>query len=76
MSCAEASTSLARVACSRRATAASSRREILLQLTESGQRLAAWIRDQRRTALIRVLETISAGGRADLARGLSELVLR
>jgi DNA-binding MarR family transcriptional regulator len=58
-----------------RVPAAASRREILLQLTESGQRLAAWIRDQRRTALIRVLETISPGGRADLARGLSELVL-
>jgi DNA-binding MarR family transcriptional regulator len=58
-----------------RVPAAASRREILLQLTESGQRLAAWIRDQRRTALVRVLETISPGGRADLARGLSEVVL-
>jgi DNA-binding MarR family transcriptional regulator len=56
-----------------RVPAAASRREILLRLTESGQRLAAWIRDQRRTALVRVLETISPGGRADLARGLSEL---
>ncbi len=52
---------------------ATSRREILLQPTESGQRLAAWIRDQRRAALIRVLETISSDGRANLARGLSEL---
>lgn len=58
-----------------RVPAVASRREILLQLTESGQRLATWIRDQRRTALVRVLETISPGGRADLARGLSELVL-
>ncbi|MGI8447243.1 MAG: MarR family winged helix-turn-helix transcriptional regulator [Streptosporangiaceae bacterium] len=56
-----------------RVPAAASRREILLQLTESGQRLAAWIRDQRGTALVRVLETISPGGRAGLARGLSEL---
>ena len=58
-----------------RAPAAASRREILLQLTESGQRLAAWIRDQRRAALIRVLETLSPDGRADLARGVSELLL-
>ena len=58
-----------------RLPAAASRREILLQLTESGQRLAAWIQDQRRTALAQVLETISPGGRADLTRGLSEVVL-
>jgi len=58
-----------------RRPAAASRREILLQLTDSGQRLAVWIRGQRRTALARVLETISPAGRADLARGLSELTL-
>jgi DNA-binding MarR family transcriptional regulator len=58
-----------------RVPAVASRREILLQLTESGQRLAVWIRDQRRIALARVVETISPGGRADLARGLSELIL-
>jgi DNA-binding MarR family transcriptional regulator len=58
-----------------RVPAAASRREILLQLTESGQRLAAWIRGQRRAALIRVLEEISPDGRADLARGLSEVPL-
>lgn len=58
-----------------RLPAVASRREILLQLTESGQRLAAWIRGQRRAALIRVLEEISPDGRADLARGLSEVPL-
>ena len=58
-----------------RLPALASRREILLQLTESGQRLAAWIRGQRRAALIRVLEEISPDGRADLARGLSEVPL-
>ncbi len=58
-----------------RVPAVASRREILLQLTDSGQRLAVWIRDQRRTALARVVETISPAGRADLARGLSELTL-
>ena len=56
-----------------RLPAAASRREIRLELTQSGQRLTAWIRDQRHAALIRVLETISADGRAALARGLSEL---
>jgi DNA-binding MarR family transcriptional regulator len=59
-----------------RVPAAASRREILLRPTESGQRLVAWIRDQRRAALIRVLETISPDGRADLARGISELFLQ
>ncbi len=58
-----------------RLPAVASRREILLQLTESGQRLAAWVREQRRAALIRVLEGISPEGRADLARGLSEVPL-
>lgn len=53
---------------------AASRREILLRLTESGQRLARWIRDQRRVALARVLQAISPAGREDLARGLSELL--
>jgi DNA-binding MarR family transcriptional regulator len=58
-----------------RLPAAASRREIRLQLTESGQRLAAWVRGQRRAALSRVLEEISPDGRADLARGLSEMLL-
>lgn len=58
-----------------RVPAAASRREILLQLTESGQRLTGWIQDQRRAALIRVLETISEDGRADLTRGLGEVLL-
>ena len=58
-----------------RLPAAASRREILLQLTESGQRLAAWIREQRQAALLRVLEEISPDGRVDLARGLSEVPL-
>ena len=57
-----------------RLPAAASRREILLQLTESGQRVAGWIREQRRAALIRVLEEISPDGRAVLARGLSEVL--
>jgi DNA-binding MarR family transcriptional regulator len=56
-----------------RLPAVASRREILLQLTESGQRLAAWIRGQRRAALLQVLAEISPDGRADLARGLSEV---
>jgi DNA-binding MarR family transcriptional regulator len=56
-----------------RLPAAASRREILLQLTESGHRLAGWIREQQRAALIRVLAEISPEGRADLARGLTEV---
>jgi DNA-binding MarR family transcriptional regulator len=58
-----------------RLPAAASRREVLLQLTESGRRLAAWVRGRRREALIQVLEHISPGGRADLARGLSDVPL-
>src|ERR1700733_10420430 len=38
-------------------------------------RRAAWVREQRRKALIQVLEQITPDGRADLARGLSEVPL-
>jgi DNA-binding MarR family transcriptional regulator len=53
--------------------AAASRREIVLLPTESGRRLADWVRLQRRTALSQVLEAMSPAGRAALASGLGEL---
>ena len=53
--------------------AAASRREIVLLPTESGRRLAEWIRVQRRQALSQVLEAMSPAGRDALARGLVEL---
>jgi DNA-binding MarR family transcriptional regulator len=53
--------------------AAGSRREIVLLLTESGQRLAGWVRDQRRAALTELLQTMSPEGREALLRGLGEL---
>lgn len=53
--------------------AAASRREIVLLPTESGQRLAEWIRDQRRTALGQVLAAMTPEGREALLRGLGEL---
>lgn len=53
--------------------AAASRREIVLLPTESGRRLAEWIRVQRRQALSQVLEAMSPAGREALARGLVEL---
>ncbi len=56
-----------------REPAPSSRREITLQLSESGQRLVSWIRDRRGETLARVLGSMSPEGRRDLARGLSEL---
>jgi DNA-binding MarR family transcriptional regulator len=56
-----------------REPAPGSRREITLQLSESGQRLAAWVRAQRGAALARTLASMSPDGRADLARGLTEL---
>lgn len=53
--------------------AAASRREILVVPTESGQRLAEWVRSRRRAALTVLLEGMSADGREALTRGLAEL---
>jgi len=50
-----------------------SRREIMLVPTESGRRLAEWVRRQRRAALAGVLARMSQDGREALACGLSEL---
>jgi DNA-binding MarR family transcriptional regulator len=59
-----------------RQQAAASRREITLRSTESGQRVAQWVRDQRRAALDRMLASLSPEGRQDLTRGLAELARR
>jgi DNA-binding MarR family transcriptional regulator len=56
-----------------RERAAGSRREIVLVLTESGRRLAGWVREQRRAALDELLQAMGADGREALARGLHEL---
>jgi DNA-binding MarR family transcriptional regulator len=56
-----------------RERAAGSRREILLVLTESGRRLAGWVREQRRAALDELLRAMGADGREALVRGLQEL---
>jgi DNA-binding MarR family transcriptional regulator len=56
--------------------AVGSRREIVLLLTESGRRLAAWVRDQRRAALAEVLQAMTPEGRNALIRGLGELAAR
>ena len=53
--------------------AAASRREIVLLPTESGRRLAEWVRVQRRTALSQVLAEMSPAAREALAHGLAEL---
>jgi DNA-binding MarR family transcriptional regulator len=46
---------------------------ITLAVTETGQRLAGWIRERRRAVLAHELESMSAAGRQALARSLSEL---
>jgi DNA-binding MarR family transcriptional regulator len=56
-----------------RERAAGSRREIVLVLTESGRRLAGWVREQRRGALDVLLAGMGAEGREALMRGLREL---
>jgi DNA-binding MarR family transcriptional regulator len=55
--------------------AAASRREIVLVPTESGRRLAEWVRGRRRAALGELLQTMTPDGRAALARGLRELAV-
>jgi DNA-binding MarR family transcriptional regulator len=56
--------------------AVGSRREIVLLLTESGRRLAEWVREQRRAALSELLQAMSPEGREALVRGLGELAAR
>jgi DNA-binding MarR family transcriptional regulator len=53
--------------------AAASRREVVLLPTESGRRLAEWVRAQRRAVLEQTLLAMSPGGREALLRGLAEL---
>ena len=53
--------------------AAASRREIVLVPTESGRRLADWVRGRRRAALGELLQAMTPDGREALARGLREL---
>src|SRR5580704_6785590 len=53
--------------------ASASRREIVLVPTESGRRLAEWVRGRRRAALGEVLAGMSPDGREALAHGLAEL---
>jgi DNA-binding MarR family transcriptional regulator len=55
--------------------AAASRREIVLVPTESGLRLAEWVRGRRRAALGQVLQAMTPDGRQALARGLRELAV-
>lgn len=56
-----------------RGRAPASRREIVVLPTESGRRLADWVRGQRRATLGQMLDAMSAEGREALARGLAEL---
>jgi DNA-binding MarR family transcriptional regulator len=56
-----------------RERAAANRREILLLPTESGRRLADWVRGRRRAALADLLLGMSLDGAEALARGLEEL---
>jgi len=48
----------------------------MLVPTETGRRLAEWVRSQRRAALTGVLAGMSPDGGAALACGLSELAAR
>jgi DNA-binding MarR family transcriptional regulator len=56
-----------------RGRAAASRREIVLLPTETGRKLAEWVRGRRRAVLGDVLQAMSPGGREALVRGLREL---
>jgi DNA-binding MarR family transcriptional regulator len=55
--------------------AAASRREIVLLPTESGRRLAEWVRRRRRSALGAVLDSMTQDGREALAQGLREVAV-
>ncbi len=47
--------------------------EMVLLATESGRRLARWVRDRRRAVLRRALQSMTPDGRAALVRGLAEV---
>jgi len=46
-----------------------------LTVTVAGQRLAAWIRNERRAVVAEELETLSSAGRLALVAGLTELMV-
>ncbi len=50
-----------------------SRREIVVVPTESGRRLAEWVRGRREAALADLLDGMTEAGRAALTQGLGEL---
>lgn len=56
-----------------RATAQHDRRAVELTLTESGRRLAVWVRQRRRDAVLAAGASMSDEGREALSRGLHEL---
>ena len=56
-----------------RGRAAASRREIVLLPTETGRKLAEWVRAGRRDVLGDMLQAMSPGGREALVQGLREL---
>ena len=47
--------------------------EMVLLATDSGRRLAHWVRDRRRAVLRRALQSMTPDGRAALVRGLAEV---
>jgi DNA-binding MarR family transcriptional regulator len=53
--------------------AAARPRDLVVRATESGRRLAAWVRGRRREVLRRMVQPMSPAGRESLALGLSEL---
>jgi len=56
-----------------RGRAPASRREIVLLPTETGRKLAEWVRDRRRAVLGDVMAAMSPDGREALLQGLREL---
>jgi DNA-binding MarR family transcriptional regulator len=56
-----------------RGRAQASRREIVLLPTESGRRLARWVRDRRHAAFATVLRSMTEDGQEALVKALGEL---
>jgi DNA-binding MarR family transcriptional regulator len=59
-----------------RGRALASRREIVLLPTESGRRLARWVRERRQAAFTKVLRSMTADGQEALVKALAELGVR
>lgn len=55
-----------------RQAAARDRREVVISLSQAGDRLVGWARERRRTELAKIIDAMTPAGREALVRGLAD----